>query len=63
MENAICNLCNLSFMNKYSLERHRNKKLKCNKITEYKCENCNKCFTQKKSLLSHITKKLCKNIL
>jgi rubredoxin len=60
MENYKCNLCNYIFNSKFSLERHQNKKKKCDIVTEYKCSKCNKCFTQRKNLLHHIKSDICK---
>lgn len=60
METYICNLCDHPFISKFSLERHQQKKKKCNVLTEFKCNKCNKCFAQKKNLIQHIEKELCK---
>ena len=62
MEKFICKICNLSFKSKFSLERHENKKNKCNLVTDYKCNNCNKCFKEKRSLIAHKEKNKCKII-
>jgi rubredoxin len=62
MENYKCNLCNYQFNTKFSLERHQNKKKKCNIVTEFKCSKCNKCFTQRKNLLYHVKNDICKDI-
>ena len=62
MENNKCNLCNMIFTNKFSLERHQNKKIKCTKTTDFRCLKCNKCFSQKKSLIYHIENNICKSI-
>ena len=63
MNNIICNLCNSVFSNKYSLERHLNKKNKCNIKTEYKCHICYKCFKSNRNLKYHINNDSCKNII
>jgi hypothetical protein len=60
METYICNLCDHPFISKFSLERHQQKKKKCNVLTEFKCNKCNKCFAQKKNLIQHTEKDLCK---
>jgi hypothetical protein len=60
METYICNLCDHPFISKFSLERHQQKKKKCNVLTEFKCNKCNKCFAQKKNLIQHTEKELCK---
>ena len=53
----------MKFINKFSLERHQNKKLQCNKITNYQCKNCKKCFSQNKSLIFHVNNNICINKL
>ena len=62
MVEYICNLCNRLFSSNQSLERHQNRKIKCNIRTEFKCSKCNKCFKQKKNLLDHQNNKTCNNI-
>jgi len=62
MDNNICKLCNLVFKNKFSLERHQNKKNKCSIQTDYKCNICKKYFKEKRNLTQHVEKKNCKNI-
>lgn len=61
MKEYICNICNTIFSTNQSLERHHNRKIKCNIKTEFKCSNCNKCFKQKKNLLDHQMNKICNN--
>jgi len=61
MKEYLCNICNIMFYNKQSLDRHQNKKVKCNIKTEYKCNDCNKCFKQKKNLIDHQEKDICNN--
>jgi hypothetical protein len=63
MESFVCNLCNHPFISKFSLDRHQQKKNKCNNITEFKCNKCNKYFAQKKNLLQHIENSNCKIIV
>ena len=60
MENFICNYCKLIFKSKFSLDRHQNKKNKCDKQTNYKCSKCNKYFKEKRNLTQHIEKDICK---
>jgi hypothetical protein len=55
-----CNICNKTFFSNQSLERHKNKKIKCSIKTEFKCDICNKYFKQKNNLNEHIKKKICK---
>ena len=62
MENYICLKCNIIFATKSSLERHTNKKIKCDIKTQFQCNKCNKYFKQKNNLLQHTEKKLCKEI-
>jgi len=57
-----CNLCNNIFISKFSLERHQEKKVKCNEPTVYQCKKCNRYFKEKRNLLQHLEKKLCKII-
>ena len=59
MTEYVCNICNVIFCNKQSLERHQNKKYKCSNKTEYKCNTCNKCFKQKKNMIDHQINKKC----
>jgi len=59
MEDNKCKMCNKLFTNKQSLQRHENKKIKCNIKTDYKCNRCNKYFTQKKNLIQHNEKNNC----
>lgn len=58
--NFKCNLCFILFKSKFSLDRHQNKKIKCNLHTDYKCKKCNKFFREKRNLEQHIDKKICK---
>lgn len=63
MDNFTCKICNLPFFSKFSLERHEQKKIKCNIKTEFKCDKCNKYFKQKKTLVNHTENNLCKIVL
>ena len=56
-----CDICNKFFKTPYLLERHKNKKYKCNVVTPYQCIECNKYFRQKKNMDEHIIKQTCKN--
>jgi hypothetical protein len=56
-----CDICNKYFKTSYLLDRHKNKKYKCNIVTPYQCINCNKYFRQKKNMDEHIIKQTCKN--
>jgi hypothetical protein len=62
MDNHTCKKCKIIFATKSSLERHINKKIKCDIKTNYKCNKCNKYFKQKNNLLQHTEKGICKNI-
>jgi len=61
--NFKCDLCNNIFISKQSLEKHMNKKNKCNIVSNFKCINCNKYFKQKKNLIDHNSKNLCNIII
>jgi uncharacterized C2H2 Zn-finger protein len=63
MNNYKCNNCNNIFVSKQSLEKHINKKIKCDIVTDYKCNKCNKYFKQKKNLLQHQEKDFCLSII
>jgi len=63
MNEIKCKLCNTIFVNKQALQKHENKKRKCNIVTEFKCTKCNKFFTQKKNLIYHNEKDSCKTII
>lgn len=54
-----CELCNYTFKNKFSLERHHGKKIKCNQKTEYKCDICKKSFKTNQNLKYHIDHNIC----
>lgn len=59
MSEFTCNLCNYVFKTKFSLERHHNKKTKCNLKTEFKCEKCHKSFKTNQNLKYHINNTIC----
>ena len=50
MEKYDCKFCTESFKTKFNLDRHMNKKNKCNVITPFQCINCLKFFKYKKNL-------------
>ncbi len=54
MSSFICELCQKKFNTKYELERHQNRKNKCDKKTEFQCEKCLKYFNSKYYLKTHI---------
>jgi hypothetical protein len=56
-----CSLCGKIFSTKFNLERHQEKKNKCNIKSEYQCINCNSYFKYKKNLTDHISKQTCKD--
>jgi hypothetical protein len=60
LNNYICNICDKKFSNLYNLNRHKNKKIKCSKISEnvFKCIYCNKIFKYKSKLLEHNNTKI-----
>jgi hypothetical protein len=59
MKNYNCNKCNQNFSTNQSLERHINKKNKCDIELDYKCEYCKKSFKYKKNLKEHCEKTKC----
>jgi hypothetical protein len=63
MEDYKCKKCNTIFTAKSSLERHMNKKNKCDMVTDYKCKKCNKYFKQKNNLIQHQEKDFCVSII
>jgi hypothetical protein len=63
MSEITCKLCNSIFVNKQALQKHENKKRKCNVPTEFRCNKCNKFFTQKKNLIYHNDNDSCKPII
>jgi hypothetical protein len=54
-----CNICNLEFKTKQNLEKHTNKRYKCNVITPYKCDSCIKYFRNNISLVKHKDNNVC----
>jgi hypothetical protein len=53
MNNFTCEICKSVFTTKYGLEKHKNKKNKCNIETAFKCNKCNKFFLYNKTLKRH----------
>jgi hypothetical protein len=54
MDKYICLICNKEFTTLFNLNRHKNKKNKCNNIKkEYNCKLCNKEFKYKSKLIEH----------
>jgi hypothetical protein len=51
----LCTFCNKQFSDKYKLEKHLQKKNKCNIILE--CPRCKKIFTRKYDLNRHLDRK------
>jgi uncharacterized C2H2 Zn-finger protein len=62
MDKFKCELCSDIFKSKFSLERHLNKKNKCDVVTQFQCKRCNKYFKLKKNLIEHEDKKTCNHI-
>lgn len=62
MNNFNCHLCSEIFKSKFNLERHINKKNKCNIATPFQCKYCNKYFKLKKNLIEHEDKNTCDHI-
>jgi len=54
-----CEICLTEFKQKIGLQKHLNKKNKCNIITDFKCKKCNKYFKYNKNLLDHTNKNTC----
>jgi hypothetical protein len=54
-----CQICLSKFTQKIGLQKHLNKKNKCNIITDFKCKKCNKYFKYNKNLLDHSNKNIC----
>ena len=55
MENYQCKICEKSFSTKQSLDRHLNRKYKCDR--KIICEKCGLTFKTKQHLLNHINMK------
>ena len=53
MNKFICKLCDRNFNTKYDLDRHINKKNKCNDETSYKCKYCKRYFRSNQYLKLH----------
>jgi hypothetical protein len=56
MNNFVCDICNLDFKSKFGLEKHKNKKNKCNVVTKFQCDKCTKYFKSKQTLENHSEK-------
>ena len=50
-----CDKCNFSFIRVIDLERHKNRKIPCDRVL--KCNKCNKVFSQKSNLEKHMQRK------
>lgn len=59
MNNYKCNLCSNIFVTKQSLEKHMNKKNKCNIVSNFRCNKCNKYFKRNENLIEHNSKNIC----
>lgn len=59
MVEYICTTCKKKFNHRGNFTKHLNKKTKCKKIANYKCEHCGNKFTRKSSLQYHV-KNSCK---
>jgi len=57
-----CKKCNNEYSSLQALNRHENKKFKCDITTKYQCKICRKSFKYNKNLQEHIEKTSC-NIL
>jgi len=57
-----CNKCKNEYSSLQALERHTNKKFKCDIINKYQCKVCNKSFKYNKNLQEHFQKTLCNEI-
>lgn len=61
MTKNICKKCNQEFSTQQSLDRHINKKFKCDQETKFKCNSCNKSFKYNKNLKEHQNNSSCKS--
>ena len=59
MNNYQCKKCNNEQSSLQALNRHENKKFKCDVVTKFKCKICNKSFKYNKNLQEHIEKTSC----
>ena len=60
MSSYKCDICHLEFKSKFGLDKHTNKKNKCNIITDYQCDKCLKYFRERRNLTDHKNKDFCK---
>jgi len=54
-----CELCNHQFKTQRYLAQHLNRKVKCNVVTDYKCNRCNRYFKHRKNMIDHQEKNNC----
>jgi len=54
-----CELCNHQFKTQRYLSQHLNRKVKCNVVTDYKCNRCNRYFKHRKNMIDHQEKNNC----
>jgi len=54
-----CEICLSEFTQKVTLQRHLNKKNKCNVTTDFQCKKCLKYFKYNKNLVDHTNKNTC----
>ena len=54
-----CELCNHEFKTQRYLSQHLNRKVKCNVVTDYKCNRCNRYFKHRKNMIDHQEKNNC----
>ena len=54
-----CELCNHQFKTQRYLSQHLNRKVKCNVVTDYKCNRCNRYFKHRKNMIDHQEKNSC----
>jgi hypothetical protein len=59
MENHNCEICSSQFKTKVGLQKHLNKKNKCNIVTAFQCKICNKYFKYNKNLIEHTENNKC----
>ena len=54
-----CELCNHQFKTQRYLSQPLNRKVKCNVVTDYKCNRCNRYFKHRKNMIDHQEKNNC----
>jgi hypothetical protein len=57
--NFKCEICLSEFTQKIGLQKHLNKKNKCNTITDFQCKKCLKYFKHNRNLVDHTNKNTC----